>query len=196
MTSPRPRRGRLAALITGSVLGLVLGPLVGVLWLWIAPTPVAINTDGAIYLKDQDTKAFIAADGWFLVIGLVVGAITGCVLYWRFNGGIATLLGLTVGAMGGAFIAWKVGVALGPEPLEATVTGVPDQGTLDMPIGIRAKGVLMGWPLGGVVAFLSLTLGLEKEPKAATGSARAEQEHHAALDAAYAQGDDPDPRWA
>ena len=53
------------------MLGLLLGPVVGVLWLWIAPTPVAINTDGAIYLKDQDTKAFIAADGWFLVLGFL-----------------------------------------------------------------------------------------------------------------------------
>jgi hypothetical protein len=182
--------------VSGSVLGLLLGPIIGVLWLWIAPTPVAINTDGAIYLKDQDTKAFIAADGWFLVIGLVVGAICGGLLYWRFGGGLAALLGLTLGAFGGALIAWKVGEALGPEPLAATVSGVPDGGTLDMPIGIRAKGVLVGWPLGGVVAFLSLTLGLEKEPRAASRAEQAEQEHHAALDAAYAQADDPDPRWA
>jgi hypothetical protein len=185
-----------AAVITGTALGLVLGPVVGVLWLWIAPTPVAINTDGAIYLKDQDTKAFIAADGWFLVIGLLVGAVCGCVLYWRFQGGLAAMFGLTLGALGGAYIAWKVGVALGPDPLATTVTGIADQGTLDMPIGIRAKGVLLGWPLGGVIAFLSLTLGLEKEPKTVESSVRAEQEHHAALDAAYAQGDDPDPRWA
>ena len=106
------------------------------------------------------------------------------------------MIGLTLGAAGGAYIAWKVGVALGPPPLAATVVGVPDGGTLSMPIGLRAKGVLLGWPLGGVVAFLSLTLGLEKEAKAETDAARAEQEHHAALDAAYAQGDEPDARWA
>lgn len=180
--------------LAGSALGLLLGPVVGVLWLWIAPTPVAINTDGAIYLKDQDTKAFIAADGWFLVLGFVVGVICGALLYWRFHGGLATMLGSTLGAFGGAYIAWKVGVALGPPPLASTVVGVPEGGTLSMPIGIRAKGVLLGWPLGGLVAFLSLTLGLEKEPKGE--AARMEQEHHAALDAAYAQGDEPDPRWA
>lgn len=186
----------MVAALTGAVLGLLLGPVVGVLWLWIAPTPVAINTEGAIYLKDQDTKAFIAADGWFLVIGFVVGGLVGALVYWRFHGGLAAMLGVTVGALGGAYIAWKVGVALGPPPLAGTVVGVPDGGTLSMPIGLRAKGVLLGWPLGGVVAFMSLTLGLEKEPKAEVDAARAEQEHHAALDAAYAQGDDPDPRWA
>jgi hypothetical protein len=65
-----------------------------------------------------------------------------------------------------------------------------------MPIDIRAKGALLGWPLGGVVAFLSLNLGLEKEPRSATDAEQAEQEHHAALDAAYALAEDPDPRWA
>lgn len=190
------RRDGLRAVLAGSALGVVLGPVVGVLWLWIAPTPTAVNTDGAIYLKDQDTKEFIAADGWFLVIGLIVGAICGGLIFWKYRTtALPAVLGLTAGALAGAFIAWKVGEALGPASLESTVVGVPDGGTLAMPISIRAKGVLFGWPLGGVVAFLSLTLGLEKAVAVNTNTVRAEQEHFAALEASYAA-DEADPRWA
>ncbi len=194
----RPRREGLQALVAGTALGAVLGPVVGVLWLWIAPTPTAINADGLIYLKDQNTKEFIAADGWFLVIGLVVGAICGGLIFWKYRTApLSAVLGLTAGALAGAFIAWKVGEALGPPPLDSTVVGIPEGGTVQMPISLRAKGVLCGWPLGGVVAFLSLTLGLEKATTAtAASTVRAEQEHFAALDASYANADEADPRWA
>lgn len=162
--SANPGRDGLRAAVTGVVVGLLLGPVVGILWLWIAPAPTAINAEGLIYLKDQNTSEFIAADGWFLIISLVVGAITGGFAFrllrrWP----MFTVVGLTLGALGGAWIAWKVGINLGPEPLEKTASDVPEGGTISAPISIRAKGVLLGWPVGALIAFVSLYAGLDKE---------------------------------
>jgi hypothetical protein len=161
--SANPGREGLKATATGVLVGLLLGPLVGALWLWVAPTPTAINTEGLIFLKDQNTSEFIAADGWFLIVGLVVGALSGGVLFWVFRRRpIATVIGITLGGLAGAWIAWKVGERLGPDPLEETASGVPEGGTIAAPINLRAKVVLLGWPLGGVIAFVSLYAGLTK----------------------------------
>ena len=162
----RPGREGLKAAASGVVVGLLLGPLVGVLWLWVAPAPTAINTEGLIFLKDQNTSEFIAADGWFLIVGFAVGVVTGVLSFLLFRRKpIAAVVGMTLGAVGGAWIAWKVGVALGPEPLEETASSVPEGGLVSAPISLRAKGVLLGWPVGGLIAFVSLFAGLEKPPE-------------------------------
>ena len=86
----------------------------GLVWWWVAPTEEwTVVEDGALVPADLGFDAWFAADGWFLVLGVVAGVLltlislaprapdAGCA---RSSGcsSVAALLRLTAWALGGA----------------------------------------------------------------------------------------------
>lgn len=151
----------LSALIPG-VLTVLIAPYVGMFWERVAPAPTYINLGGAIYLKDQDTSEFISADLWFLVIGLIVGVISGGLAYWRYRRSLVAMLGLTVAAFVAAMIARHVGVAFSPPPIAQAAPGTADGASVHAEIALKSHSLLLGWPVGVLVAYVSLLAGLER----------------------------------
>ncbi|GAA2078117.1 hypothetical protein GCM10009801_34790 [Streptomyces albiaxialis] len=138
----------------------VVGVVFALLWVWMAPK-VPLFTDGkAVYLKDPEGEEAFGSDGSFLLIGVVIGVVTGAlVFYSRRIGGVGLAVGLGLGALAGSFLAWRLGVWLGPESDMAVAAKEAGKGaTFDAPMKLQAKGVLLAWPLAALVTHLALTV--------------------------------------
>ena len=168
----RPRWQRDVAAFVVLVSGLVLlAAPAGLLWAAVAPRYTVDRKDTGIEFPNiESTKAFVGADGTYVVLLLVLGALTG-LLAWRFGRqyGPAMVLGLALGGLLSAWIAARVGLmpgrasvmaALGDSstrrgPIELYL-GVRDQKTGDL--SLRGAWGAVAWPVGALVAFLGLAL--------------------------------------
>jgi hypothetical protein len=114
---PRPWRRSLAAGVGVAVAVMVLGVLLGLLWGWLAPAvPVIKLADGSVVVNDPAPEQYIAADGWFTLLGLGFGLIVtiGSWLALRRDRGPFLLLGIVGGAfVAGRWVAPAVGEFLG-----------------------------------------------------------------------------------
>lgn len=153
---------RLRAPGIAAALTLLIAPYVGMLWERIAPAPTYVNLGGEVYLNNQDSSEFVAADGWFLVLGLLVGILSAVVGYWRCRSDLGVILALGLAAVPAAYIAREVGEAFGPAPIQQTALTLADGSTIEGSITIGAHGVLFGWSVGVLITYLSLVGGLER----------------------------------
>jgi hypothetical protein len=140
---PRPPRhpGRAAAAFVGIALAVgVLGAPLGLLWAWVAPSvPVRMTSDGAV-LVDAQPEEFIAADGWFALLGLGFGALAaiGVWLVVRRRRGPLALLAVTVGAVGAGLLAWWLGRQVGLADYERLLDTAPVGAVFGKPPDLRA----------------------------------------------------------
>lgn len=160
--------GTFVAVVVASVL---LGAPAGLLWSAVAPRFTVQRTDQGLDAPNiESTKAFIGADGSYVVVVFLVGLVCG-VLAWRFarRSGPWTVLGLTVGGVLAALIAASVGLRPGAsEAVAALSDGSKVRGSVDLflgardqsdgSIGLRAAWAAVGWPVGALLAFLLLAL--------------------------------------
>lgn len=146
----------------------VVGVPVGLLWRAIAPRAVAVVSDKSVDLVNSETKAFIAADGTLLLLGLAGGLLT-ALATWRFarRRGVGTLLGLLVGAGLAGFLAWRTGL-LGQDrqTLLQAVRAGRLTGLIDLPLQLRARSVLLAWPAAAALTWLGLILWRSAPPRA------------------------------
>ncbi|WP_030564438.1 hypothetical protein [Streptomyces aureocirculatus] len=135
------------------------GVLLGLLWLWLAPRVPLIADDKAVFLKDTEGEQAIGGDGTFTLLGLAFGFVSALVVFLvRRRGGIPLVVGLAAGSLLGAVLAWKVGVWVGPETdVVAHAKSVGRGVVFDAPMELKAKGVLLAWPVAAMVVQLALT---------------------------------------
>ncbi|MBO0891682.1 MAG: hypothetical protein J2P14_12250 [Acidothermales bacterium] len=135
------------------VAGLaVAGGLGGVVWHLVAPRTELVYDDGVANFVGPVPSAPIAADGWFSVIallaGIASGSLTQAFLHRRMPG---ALVGLAVGAALASFVMWRVGHWFGAAAYATAVHHVADGAHLYAPLDVRAKGVLLLWPLAATL---------------------------------------------
>jgi hypothetical protein len=151
------------AVVVASVL---LGAPAGLLWAAVSPRLHVVVTDQGLDTPDlEGTKAFIGADGSYLLVMLGVGALCG-VLAWLFarKAGPWTVVGLALGGYLAALVAARVGLQPGAhKAIQALAPGSSFRGTVDFYLGarnasgdlhLRAPIAAVGWPVGALVAFL------------------------------------------
>lgn len=134
---------------------ILLGAPVGLLWSTIAPRlQVQLGPDGPA-AQGLEGKAFIGADGSFLLVVLAAGVLTG-VLAWLLarRAGPWTVLGLLVGGLLAAKVAAVVGVRPGKAHVQALLHDPMAHGSVQLFLKLRAPWVLVGWPVGALAAFL------------------------------------------
>lgn len=141
---------------------LLLAPWVGWVWEWLAPAPAYVNIDGSVFAADEDSSEFIAADVWFLCIGLLVGLVCGALAYWRYRRALPAMIAVTAAAFAAALIARQTGEQFGPIDLAQAALGTVDGEKVDGAIEVRSNIALLGWPIGVLVAYVSMILGLEQ----------------------------------
>lgn len=151
----RPPPVRRAALIwVVSVLVIaVLGAPLGLLWRALAPSVPVMKTDGGPVLAQPEPEHFIAADGWFTLLGAGLGAIVAVAIWFglRRYRGPAGAVAATVGMIGAAVLAWRLGREVGLSDYQQLVAAAPSGAHLEKPPDLRAGGV--SW-LAGVVPVL------------------------------------------
>ncbi|MFE0174864.1 DUF2567 domain-containing protein [Streptomyces sp. NPDC059002] len=148
---------REAAVIAVAVA--VSGVLLGLLWMWLAPRVPLISDGKAVYLKDTEGEQAIGVDGTFTLLALAFGVVCGVVVFLlRKRGGLPLVVGLALGSLGGALLAWRVGIWVGPETdVVAHAVALGKGVVFDAPMEIKAKGVLLAWPVAALAVHLGLT---------------------------------------
>ena len=142
-------------------LGVVLlGAPLGLLWAAIAPRAAVVVTASGPSFRDAEGEAFIAADGTLFLLGLAAGvavAVPAFLLGRHRAPGV--LLGLLLGSALAAALAWRVGVLT--DDRDAVLAALRDTsiiGDVDLPLQLRARAALLGWPLGAGATFAVLEL--------------------------------------
>ena len=135
---------------------LLTGVAAGLLWAVVAPRAAWVRQGNGGYFADSNSKALVAADGWFFFLSIAIGAAAG-VLVCRVvrNRGPLPAIALAVGSLGGAYLAAVVGHAVTLSDFAATALITPDGKSLDYFLTVRAGSAIFAWPL---VAELSLVL--------------------------------------
>jgi len=152
----------LAAVIAGTAL---LGVPAGFLWAAVAPRPlIVVLGPGAAYVANQETSAFIVADGWFTLLAVAGGIISGLLGYAlavRRHGALA-MAGILAGGAAAALIAKWIGQRSGAAAYHhALALGRPGV-LLREPLVLGGRGALALWPLaaglvaGGIEAAIQL----------------------------------------
>jgi hypothetical protein len=149
----RPGRGpgrpaAVLAVVTAAVA--LLGVPAGAAWIILAPRVVVVITGhGAAQVVNPETKAFIAGDGWFCVIGLAGGLLTGVVGYLLAvrRHGAPAMAGLILGGLAAALIAWWIGRSSGLAAFHAALLTRHTGAVLHAPLVLRAHTAVVIWPL-------------------------------------------------
>jgi len=147
------RREVVAGLGTVFVLAAA-GLPVAAAWLAVAPRlGFKVVSPGNGVPVVPENEQFFAADGWFTLLTLAVGALA-AVLLWRLRStrGPAALVALALGGLAGAVVAWKFGAVLAPAPSDAALRQV---GRVVYPaLRLRALSALVVEPIAGVATYL------------------------------------------
>jgi hypothetical protein len=137
----------LAAVIAGTA---VLGAAAGLLWSTLAPRALAVVVGhGSANVVNPETSAFIAADGWFALLTLCGGIVSGLLGYAlavRRHGALA-MGGVLAGALAATLIAMWIGQRSGTAAFNHSLA-IDRPGTLlRVPLMLGGHGPLAFWPL-------------------------------------------------
>jgi Protein of unknown function (DUF2567) len=177
---PETRRKGWPTPLVGLVLALALavfGAPLGWLWTALAPEVPLIKADGGVRLTNPQPEEFVAADGWFTLLGLGFGLLA-AIAVWALlsrHRGPFVLLGLAVGTVGAALVAWWLGT-LGQGDFERLAASAPVGTPLSQPAELRAGGFEWLWgfiptlrgdvllPAFGAVVMYTLLAGWSRYP--------------------------------
>ncbi|HVQ18567.1 MAG TPA: hypothetical protein VMT27_05970 [Actinomycetes bacterium] len=154
----RWRFGSSARVCAVTVLGGLAGGLVmGLLWWQVTPSVwLQVRSDGG-YPEPSASGRWFAADGWFLILGVVLGAVLGLGAWLRGrNHPVGAVFGITIGGLLGAVLAWWVGSALGPPDAQSLLASAANGTRIELALGLRAMGVLLVPAITGLLAFVLL----------------------------------------
>jgi hypothetical protein len=162
----------LAAVVAGSAL---LGLIAGFAWEQVAPRAVfVVISRGSADVVNPETDAFIAADGWFCIVAVVGGVVSGLlgyVLAVRRYGPLP-MLGVLGGGLVAALVARWLGEQAGKASFNARLAVARPGAYLRAPLTLGAHSALAFWPLAaGLVAggIAGLALLRERRRLAAAG---------------------------
>ena len=170
---PTPARAAVTGLVVALAASVLLGLLGGLIWHLVAPRPVLQQISaGTAEVVNPETRAFIAADGWFCVISVVAGVLTGNIGYRvgiarrGFVTRTAVTIGLILGAVAGGYtMLWlgqEIGFSAYQHQLADAATGV----TYTASLTLGAKSALAFWPLLTSVVIVLAEIGRGQPPSA------------------------------
>jgi hypothetical protein len=145
--------GTAVAVIAGTA---VLGAAAGLIWATVAPRALAVVVGpGSADVVNPETSAFIAAEGWFTLLSVVGGIISGMLGYWlavRRQGALA-MAGVLAGGLAAALLAKWIGQQWGTAAFNHTLMVGRPGVMLYAPLVLGGIGVLAFWPLAaGITA--------------------------------------------
>jgi hypothetical protein len=148
--APPAGRGAAACLaVAGGTL--VLAVAAGFLWHAVAPRPLLVMTGrGAAEVVNAETSAFIAADGWYCVICLACGVLTGLAGYLivvRRHGPVA-MFAVLASALAAAWLVLWVGEHVGLASYHHLLATLPVGAHLHAALTLGAQSAIAFWPLG------------------------------------------------
>lgn len=142
-------KGRLAAFAAALAGSAVLGVAAGLIWAAVAPRALLQEVaHGEAQVVNPESSAFVAADGWFCLIAVLGGVLTGLAGYRLLvrRAGWPATAGLVLGAVAAALLALWTGENIGAGTynhlLAAGAPGTVFRGSLSL----GARSALVFWP--------------------------------------------------
>jgi hypothetical protein len=116
-----------------------LGWPLGRLWAALAPRVPVLKVDGGVIYAAAEPEEAVAADGWFLLLAVVVGIAVALVAWlalrrWR---GPWMLVALVVGSLACAWLAWYTGTRLGYDAFQVWRTSAATGERNLLPLALR-----------------------------------------------------------
>lgn len=151
-----------AAVVLGAYL--LVGVGCGVLW-WLAVDPATFTkVDGRGSMGELDLGKRFNADGWYVVIGVLAGLVSGLVLTaWRSRDFLLTTGLVVLGSgLAAAVMTWT-GHALGPGETDAALEAASAGEQVPTQLSVTAKAAYLVWPLGALVGGLVVLWSPPKE---------------------------------
>ena len=190
-SSARPWRRTLVVAVLTAVAVLVLGGPLGLLWAWLAPSVPVIDTGRDIVVNDPSPEQYIAADGWFTLLGLGFGLLVAVVawLLLRRDRGPFLLLGVVAGTLGaGYLVAPRVGELIGKTAYQHWRETAAQGATYFAPPEIHSTGPMLV-PAFAAAVVLTLMAGWSNDPDLDLPGAKPGYGPNSAYDGS------PDPEW-
>jgi hypothetical protein len=135
------------AVVAGSAL---LGVAGGYLWAAVAPrVALVVVGRGAADLVNSETSAFIAADGWYCLICLVGGVISGLLGSWlvvRRHGPVA-MAGVLIGGLAAGLITLWIGEQSGLATFHHLLATLPAGAHMQARLALGSRSAIAFWPL-------------------------------------------------
>jgi hypothetical protein len=149
---------------TATVVVLVLavaavGPVLGLVWAAVAPEVPLTMTEGGPVFTSTQPEEFIAADGWFMLLGSAFGVLAAIAVWLvgrRVRGPVG-LLAAAAGTVAAAALAWWVGRQIGLAAYEQAQQTAAVGASLERPNDLRIAQARW-WPpaLSGVLLIPAL----------------------------------------
>lgn len=166
--------GRGPAADVVAVLGtlLVVGAVCGVLW-WLAVDPAEYTRTrrGGGAMGEVDLSKRFNADGWYAVIAIVAGFLSGVWLsWWRQRDFRLTTLLLVPGAALAAAAMAFVGGLVGPGDPDAALSQAQPGDTVPVALEVLATSTYLTWPIAvlfGALMVLWSSPGVPEPPRGA-----------------------------
>jgi hypothetical protein len=166
---PFPRRSEARddaaafAVVAGASVVLSFG--VGALWRGLTPAVQGVVNQGGVYYAAPEGETFVARDGWFALFACIAAILLALFAFLRYRrgGSVGAVIALAAGGIGGGYLAAWFGAKIGPGggSILQAAHGVANGATFDLPMSVRAIGVIWLWPAvaAGVFFFLMLLFG-------------------------------------
>jgi hypothetical protein len=194
-----------------TVAGLsLLGVPFGLLWAALAPGVPVVRTANGVVVSRSQPEEFIAADGWFALLGVAFG-VSAAILVWllcRTRRRPVNLLLVLLGTVGAALLAWQLGRRFGLTDYERLLTEAAVGQHFEKPPDLRAggfhrylgflplpRGVLL-LPAFAAAATYTLLAGWSARPDLRAGPSEAAGPDHPSASLSWDSPAPPDPAAA
>jgi hypothetical protein len=131
------------------------GLIGGWVWAHVVSLPQVSKEGNAATVPSEELAKQVGMDGWFFVIALAAGVVSGIVLLvWRHRD---PLLTVALVALGGGLAAWLMvtaGKALGPGDPIAALRKLSDGAHVSERLTLHAHGVAWVWPIAAAFGAL------------------------------------------
>jgi hypothetical protein len=195
----RPLRRSLtvAALIVGAMA--LAGAPIGLLWSWLSPSVPVINAgQNGIVVNDPSPEEYIAADGWFTLIGFGFGLLAAVIIWLvlRRDRGPALLLGVAFGGLASSAVAWGIGRLIGLGAWNDWQKSSGPGDTYNAPPNLHAHGALLVTAFAAVIVT-TLLAGWSNDADLERPGAKPGYGHNQSLgEVSSGSPDGPDPTGA
>src|ERR1035438_6774508 len=115
---------------------------------------------GVANVINSETNAFIAADGWYCLICLLGGVMTGLVGYWlavRRHGPVA-MAAMLIGALAAGLITLWIGERSGLSTFHHLLATLPSGAHFQAQLALGSRSAIAFWPLAAGLMAGSLEL--------------------------------------
>jgi hypothetical protein len=157
-SGPSGPRAILVDVLVVAVWSVLAGIIGGLVWVLVAKPPEGTRTAGSASIPSEELVKQVGIDGWFFVIALVGGLLSGVLLLaWRRRD---PLLMVVLVALGGGLSSWVmvvVGKLFGPDEELGALRSLPDGSHVHEQLRLHAPGVAWVWALAaafGALVFL------------------------------------------